>query len=117
MSRVPIISSPSTMRALSGYVVLINQQLTEKNDVHKYNRELAKTLATRLRDSLPQSLKRPMKLAQESGASSWLTSLSLGSHCTRERSMMLSLFVMIGHLLACQLHCANGDEIIGIQVA
>ena len=45
----------------------INQQLIEKNDVHKYNQELAKTSADHLKDSLPQSLKRPMELAQESG--------------------------------------------------
>ena len=45
----------------------IHQQLSEKKDVHKHNRELAKTSANRLIDSLPQSLKRPLELAQERG--------------------------------------------------
>lgn len=48
-----------------------------KSEVHKINRDRHKAIADRLMQSLPDSLKRSMALAQEKGASTWLTSLPI----------------------------------------
>ena len=53
------------------------KQLEAKKDVHKLRLEYANGVADRLRKDLPQPLKWSMQLAQESGASSWLTSLPI----------------------------------------
>ena len=52
-------------------------QMQAKRAAHKQNRNYAKTSATTLRTTIPAPLQRAMDLAQESGASSWLTSLPL----------------------------------------
>ena len=56
---------------------MIAQQLEAKKDVRKENQILAKNTAAQLGNSLPVSLRRPMEMAQERGASSWLTSLPI----------------------------------------
>ena len=56
---------------------MIAQQLEAKKDVRKENQILAKNTVAELGNSLPVSLRRPMEMAQERGASSWLTSLPI----------------------------------------
>ena len=55
----------------------IDAQVKAKSEVHRLNRENVKDLATALRGTLSCILQRAMDLAQEKGASSWLTSLPL----------------------------------------
>ena len=55
----------------------LEAQVNAKRDAHKQNRDIAKSSATTLRATIPKSLQRAMDLAQEKGASSWLTSLPL----------------------------------------
>ena len=55
----------------------LEAQINAKKDIHKQNRDNAKTSATILRATISNSLQRAMDLAQEKGASSWLTSLPL----------------------------------------
>ena len=55
----------------------LEEQLKARRDTHKRNRDQAKSSATLLRASAPKSLQRAMDLAQEKGASSWLTALPL----------------------------------------
>ena len=52
-------------------------QINAKREAHKLNRDNARTSASLLRAAIPKSLQRAMDLAQEKGASSWLTSLYL----------------------------------------
>ena len=52
-------------------------QINAKREAHKLNRDNARTSASLLRAAIPKSLQRAMDLAQEKGASSWLTSLPL----------------------------------------
>ena len=47
-----------------------------KSLLRRQNRELNETKAETVRETLPQPLKRAMDLAQEKGASIWLTALS-----------------------------------------
>ncbi len=55
----------------------LEAQVNAKRDAHKLNRDVAMSSATRLRATIPTSLQRAMDLAQEKGASTWLTSLPL----------------------------------------
>ena len=55
----------------------LEAQINAKKDTHKRNRDNAKTSATILRATISNSLQHAMDLAQEKGASSWLTSLLL----------------------------------------
>ena len=55
----------------------IDAQVKAKSKVHRLNCDNAKDLATALRGTLSCTLQRAMDLAQEKGASSWLTSLPL----------------------------------------
>ena len=48
-----------------------------KSLLHHQNREMNETKAQMVRETLPQPLKRAMDLAQEKGASIWLTALPL----------------------------------------
>ena len=59
----------------SGEVVV--QQLEAKIEVQQLRREQARQASKQLKESLPHSLKRSMDLAQEKGASSWLTCLPI----------------------------------------
>ena len=59
----------------SGKVVAC--QLEAKSEVHKLRREQARQNSEQVKESLTQSLKRSMDLAQEKGAPSWLTSLPI----------------------------------------
>ncbi len=45
--------------------------------IRKQRREQATEAAQNLKEDLPHTLKRAMKLAQEKGASSWLTALPI----------------------------------------
>ena len=56
---------------------VISNQLKAKADVHKLKRQQAISAATDLKQALSSSLKRAMDLAQEKGASSWLTLLPI----------------------------------------
>ena len=60
----------------SGEVVA--QQLEAKIEVQQLRREQARQASDHLKESLPYPLKRSVDLAQEKGASSWLTSLQVG---------------------------------------
>ena len=55
----------------------IDAQVNAKLAAQKLQRESSKAAASTLRDSISGSLQRAMDLAQEKGASSWLTSLPL----------------------------------------
>ena len=55
----------------------LEDQLKVRRDTHKKNRDRANSSATLLRATAPKSLQRAMDLAQEKGASSWLTALPL----------------------------------------
>ena len=59
----------------SGEVVV--QQLEAKIEVQQLRREQTRQASEQLKESLPYSLKRSMDLAQEKGASSWLTCLPI----------------------------------------
>ena len=52
-------------------------QLEAKREVHRLRREQAAQQAAELKETLPQPLQRAMLLAQEKGASSWLTTLPI----------------------------------------
>ena len=56
---------------------VVTQQLEAKTDVHKLRWEQARHASDYLKVRLPHSLKRSMDLAQEKGASSWLTALPI----------------------------------------
>lgn len=56
----------------------IAAQLTAKSEIKTSKRNLEKEAASAVRVLLPDSLQRAMDLAQEKGASSWLTSLPIG---------------------------------------
>ena len=56
---------------------VITRQLETKKEVHKLKRDSARQVSEQLKESLNHSLKRSMDLAQEKGASSWLTSLPI----------------------------------------
>ena len=56
---------------------MITKQLDEKKSVHKLRAEKAKSDAVSLQQSLPVPLRKSLELAQESGASAWLTSLPI----------------------------------------
>ena len=55
----------------------LDAQIQAKRAAHKQNRKCAKSSATTLRATISAPLQRDMDLAQEKGASSWLTSLPL----------------------------------------
>ena len=55
-------------------------QVSAKNAVKKQKRESTEVAAESVRSSLPESLKRAMDLAQEKGASHWLTTLPLSEY-------------------------------------
>ena len=55
----------------------IADQLTAKSEVKKQKREIEREVAIALRSALPEVMQRAMDLAQEKGASNWLTSLPL----------------------------------------
>ena len=56
---------------------IVTHQLEAKTDVHKLRREQARQASEHLKVHLSHSLKRSMDLAQEKGASSWLTTLPI----------------------------------------
>ena len=56
----------------------LETQINAKRDVHKQNRDKAIASAATLRVTIPKSRQCAMDLAQERGASSWLTILPLG---------------------------------------
>lgn len=56
---------------------VIARQLEAKTEVHKLRREQASQASEQLKESISHSLKWSMDLAQEKGASSWLTSLPI----------------------------------------
>ena len=56
---------------------VVAHQLTAKTEVQKLRREQARQTSEHLKAQLPHSLKRSMDLAQEKGASSWLTALPI----------------------------------------
>ena len=56
---------------------VVKSQLEAKTDVHKLRREQARQASEHLKVRLPHSLKWSMDLAQEKGASSWLTALPI----------------------------------------
>ena len=56
---------------------IIDRQIKEKTVTHQERRQLSNWLAQSSHESLTPSLKRSMDLAQEKGASSWLTSLPI----------------------------------------
>ena len=56
---------------------IIERQIKEKTVTHQERRQLSNRLAQSIHESLTPSLKRSMDLAQEKGASSWLTSLPI----------------------------------------
>ena len=55
----------------------IEAQLTAKKEVHKQNRERTKATAATLRATVDISTQHAIDVAQEKGASSWLTALPL----------------------------------------
>ncbi len=55
----------------------VDLQLNAKKEVCKQRREQATEAAQNLKEDLPHTLKRAMELAQEKGASSWLTALPI----------------------------------------
>ena len=55
----------------------IEAQIKAKKAVHQQRRNNAKESASAIRDEAPAALQRAMDLAQEKGASSWLTTLPL----------------------------------------
>ncbi len=55
----------------------VDLQLNAKKEVRKQRREQATETAQNLKEDLPHTLKRAMELAQEKGASSWLTALPI----------------------------------------
>ncbi len=55
----------------------VDLQLNAKKEVRKQRREQATEAAQNLKEDLPHTLKRAMELAQEKGASSWLTALPI----------------------------------------
>ena len=57
-----------------GYV---DSQLEAKDDVRKLKCELCKRASDSVKQNLSNSLKRSMDLAQERGASTWLTTLPI----------------------------------------
>ena len=56
---------------------VVARQLEAKTEVHKLRREQSIQASEQLKESLTPSLKRSMDLAQEKGASSWLTSMPI----------------------------------------
>ena len=56
---------------------VINEQIEAKSEVHRMKREQSTQAAEILKQSLSTSLKHSMDLAQEKGASIWLTSLPI----------------------------------------
>ena len=80
------LSSTKITEALKGAILQQNFEYTEeviaaqleaKSDVHKQKREQAKQESDLMKEKLPHSLQRFMVLAQEKGASSWLTALPI----------------------------------------
>ena len=78
--------STKITEALKGAILQQNFQYTEevialqleaKSDVHKLRREQAKQESDLLKGKVPPSLQSSMVLAQEKGASSWLTTLPI----------------------------------------
>ena len=55
----------------------LTEQTKARSEVQKLRRDKAEQASLLLKDFLPQSLKFSMELAQEKGASSWLTSLPI----------------------------------------
>ena len=56
---------------------VVDCQLEAKSEVYKLIREQTRQNSEQVKESLTQSLKHSMDLAQEKGASSWLTSLPI----------------------------------------
>ena len=56
---------------------IVEAQFRARNEVRKQKHDQGKQDADRLKQSLPTSLQRSMDLAQEKGASTWLTSLPI----------------------------------------
>ena len=56
---------------------VVYEQVEAKHEVQRLKREQSAQAAASLKQSLPVSLKRSMDLAQEKGASTWLTSLPI----------------------------------------
>ena len=70
---------------------IVAHQLEAKTNVYKLRREQAMQTSEQLKVNLSHSLKRSMDLAQEEGASSWLTALPIeqfGLHSIRVHFMM-----------------------------
>ena len=80
---------------------IIDAQLQAKAKAHKSKQQRITNESELLKQSLPPSLTKAMDLAQEPGASSWLTSLPIdgfGFACTKVHSMMPSPFDTTGIL-------------------
>ncbi len=58
----------------------INDQIEAKNEVKKQSREAQTESSTNLSSVLPAPLKRAVDIAQEKGASSWLSTLPIAEH-------------------------------------
>ena len=56
---------------------VVHEQVEAKNEVHKMKRDQSSQAADSLKKSLSVSLQRSMDLAQEKGASIWLTSIPI----------------------------------------
>ena len=56
---------------------MMTAQLTAKAEIHTLKRQQSTSAATFLKHALPDSVRKAMDLAEEKGASSWLTSLPI----------------------------------------
>ena len=72
---------PLINHILRGYTTyspdVVNEQLAAKAKINGSRRQLLSDMASNIKSSLPQTLQRAMSLAQEKGASGWLTALPI----------------------------------------
>ena len=73
-------------------IAAYEEQVAAKSDIHNRRREQQQEAADLVKPQLPTSLQRTMTLAQEKGASSWLTALPVTEHgFTLHKSAFLCL--------------------------
>jgi len=87
---------------------VVDDQMKAKDDVRKHKQELGKQAADSVKHELSGSLRRAMDLAQERGASTWLTTQPIQEfgftlHNFRVPSKMPWLFATTGKFLVSPL--------------
>jgi hypothetical protein len=95
------------------YDILTNQ-LNAKSEIRSSKRDRLNQLASTLKDSLSSDLQRAMELAQEKGASIWLTTLPIEEHgfLLHKGAFLDALALRYGWLPSrLPSHCACGSKL------